>query len=41
MAKRQVFISFEYSKDNWRASQVKEMRRVVKAVPFLQMNGKK
>lgn len=25
MVKHQVFFSFEYNKDNWRASQVKEM----------------
>jgi len=28
MAKRQVFFSFEYNKDAWRASQVKEMGKV-------------
>lgn len=28
MAKRQVFFSFEYNKDVWRASQVKEMGKV-------------
>jgi len=28
MAKRQVFFSFEYNKDTWRASQVKEMGKV-------------
>src|SRR5699024_787139 len=34
MAKRQVFISFEYGKDNWRASQVKEMGKVSKDSTF-------
>ena len=28
MAKRQVFFSFEYNKDNWRASQVRNMGKV-------------
>ena len=28
MAKRQVFFSFEYNKDAWRASQIKEMGKV-------------
>lgn len=28
MAKRQVFFSFEYKKDNWRASQVRNMGKV-------------
>jgi len=28
MAKRQVFFSFEYEKDNWRASQVRNMGKV-------------
>lgn len=28
MAKRQVFFSFEYMKDNWRASQVRNMGKV-------------
>lgn len=28
MAKRQVFFSFEYQKDNWRASQVRNMGKV-------------
>lgn len=28
MAKRQVFFSFEYNKDNWRASQVRNMKKV-------------
>ena len=28
MGKRQVFFSFEYKKDVWRASQVRNMRKV-------------
>lgn len=28
MAKRQVFFSFEYNKDNWRASQVRNMGKI-------------
>lgn len=28
MAKRQVFFSFEYKKDNWRASQIRNMGKV-------------
>lgn len=28
MAKRQVFFSFEYNKDNWRASQIRNMGKV-------------
>ncbi len=28
MAKRQVFFSFEYNKDNWRAAQVRNMKKV-------------
>ena len=28
MAKRQVFFSFEYNKDSWRASQVRNMGKV-------------
>lgn len=28
MAKRQVFFSFEYNKDAWRASQVRNMGKV-------------
>lgn len=28
MAKRQIFFSFEYNKDNWRASQVRNMEKV-------------
>jgi|SRR5699024_10289831 len=34
MTKRQVFISFEYGKDNWRASQVKEMGKVSNSSTF-------
>ena len=28
MAKRRVFFSFEYNKDNWRANQVRNMGKV-------------
>lgn len=34
MAKRQVFFSFEYSKDYWRASQVRNMGKVDKSSTF-------
>lgn len=34
MAKRQVFFSFEYNKDAWRASQVKEMGKVDSSSTF-------
>ena len=34
MAKRQVFFSFEYAKDNWRASQVRNMGKVDKSSTF-------
>lgn len=34
MAKRQVFFSFEYIKDNWRASQVRNMGKVDNSSTF-------
>lgn len=34
MAKRQVFFSFEYNKDAWRASQIKEMGKVDNSSTF-------
>lgn len=34
MAKRQVFFSFEYNKDNWRASQVRNMGKVDESSTF-------
>lgn len=34
MVKRQVFLSFEYGKDNWRASQVKGMGKVSDSSTF-------
>lgn len=34
MTKHQVFFSFEYNKDNWRASQVKEMGAVSSSSTF-------
>lgn len=34
MAKRQVFFSFEYNKDNWRASQVRNMGKVDNSSTF-------
>lgn len=34
MAKRQVFFSFEYNKDNWRASQVRNMGKVDSSSTF-------
>jgi hypothetical protein len=34
MAKRQVFFSFEYARDNWRASQVRNMGKVDKSSTF-------
>lgn len=34
MTKRQVFISFEYTRDNWRASMVKEMGKVSASSTF-------
>ncbi len=34
MAKRQVFFSFEYKKDNWRASEVREMGKVDRSSTF-------
>ncbi|SFM08814.1 TIR domain-containing protein [Halanaerobium salsuginis] len=34
MAKRQVFFSFEYNKDNWRASQVRNMGKVHSSSTF-------
>ena len=34
MAKRQVFFSFEYKKDNWRAGQVRNMGRVDESSTF-------
>ena len=34
MAKRQVFFSFEYAKDYWRASQVRNMGKVDKSSTF-------
>ena len=34
MVKRQVFFSFEYSKDNWRASLVRSMGKVSKSSTF-------
>lgn len=34
MAKRQVFFSFEYNKDAWRASQIKEMGKVDSSSTF-------
>lgn len=35
MAKRQVFFSFEYNKDNWCASQVRNMGKVSDDSTFL------
>ena len=35
MAKRQVFFSFEYGKDVWRASQVRNMGKVSDSSTFL------
>ena len=34
MAKRQVFFSFEYNKDSWRASQVRNMGKVDESSTF-------
>lgn len=34
MAKRQVFFSFEYNKDAWRASQVRNMGKVDNSSTF-------
>lgn len=34
MAKRQVFLSFEYNKDAWRASQIKEMGKLDSSSTF-------
>ena len=34
MAKRQVFFSFEYAKDNWRAAQVRNMGKVSESSTF-------
>lgn len=34
MSKRQVFFSFEYNKDNWRASQVRNMGKVDSSSTF-------
>jgi len=34
MAKRQVFFSFEYNKDNWKASQVRNMGKVDSSSTF-------
>ena len=34
MAKRQVFFSFEYNKDNWRAGQVRNMGKVSDSSTF-------
>lgn len=34
MPKRQVFFSFEYAKDNWRASQIRNMGKVDKSSTF-------
>ncbi|MBK5201995.1 MAG: TIR domain-containing protein, partial [Spirochaetaceae bacterium] len=34
MSKRQVFFSFEYLKDNWRASQVRNMEKVDSSSTF-------
>lgn len=34
MAKRQVFFSFEYDKDNWRAAQVRNMGKVERESTF-------
>lgn len=34
MAKRQVFFSFEYNKDSWRASQVRNMGKVDNSSTF-------
>ena len=34
MAKRQVFFSFEYNKDNWRANQVRNMGKVDESSTF-------
>ena len=40
MAKRQVFFSFHYSNDSWRASQVRNMGRVIIARLFQIMTGR-
>ena len=41
MAKRQVFFSFHYSRDSWRASQVRNMGKVSDHQPSLIMIGRK